>query len=72
MPEDLNDAVLQLTNTKIVLRSEESVLERLGVKAEERRFLVTAEAGGVAHVRSFAYRYPPVYIKFSPNAYHVG
>jgi hypothetical protein len=36
-PDDLNNLILQLTNTKIALRSEEGVLERVGLKdyAEE-------------------------------------
>jgi len=70
MPDDLNDAVLQLTNTKIILRSEEKVLERLGVPSTERRFLATAVAG-LAHASSFAYRYP-IYVRIRPAAYHVG
>ncbi|MGC9227666.1 ATP-binding protein [Caldivirga sp.] len=70
IPDDLNDAVLQLTNTKIVLRSDERVLERLNVPQSERRFLTVADAG-VAYVKSFTYKYP-LYIKVNPMAYHVG
>ncbi len=70
MPTDLNDAVIQLTNTKIVLRSDEKVLERLGIPSSERRFLTTATAG-LAYVTTFAYRYP-VYVRITPRAYHVG
>jgi len=69
-PDDLNDAVLQLTNTKIILRSDEKVLERLGVPSTERRFLTTALTG-LAHVRSFAYRYP-LYVRVKAMAHHVG
>ncbi len=70
IPDDLNDAVLQLTNTKIVLRSDERVLERLNVPQSERRFLTIADAG-VAYVKSFIYKHP-LYIKVNPIAYHVG
>lgn len=70
MPDDLNDAIIQLTNTKVILRSDEKVLERLGIPARERRFLTTAPTG-LAYVRSFAYRYP-IYVAFKPQAYHVG
>ncbi len=70
VPDDLNDAVLQLTNTKIVLRSDEKVLERLNVPQSERRFLTVADAG-VAYVKSFTYKYP-LYVKVKPIAYHVG
>jgi hypothetical protein len=66
----LNDVVLQLTNTKIILRSEEKVLERLGVPSTERRFLAMAVAG-LAYVSSFAYKYP-IYARIKPAAYHVG
>jgi DNA helicase HerA-like ATPase len=69
MPSDLNDAVLQLTNTKIILRSDEKVLETLGVPSSERRFLTTA-ATGLAFINSFAYKYP-IYVKVRMTAYHV-
>ncbi|ADN50545.1 ATP-binding protein [Vulcanisaeta distributa] len=70
MPDDLNDAIIQLTNTKVILRSDEKVLERLGVPTRERRFLSIAPTG-LAYVKGFAYRYP-IYIAFKPQAYHVG
>jgi len=69
MPSDLNDAVLQLTNTKIILRSDEKVLETLDVPSNERRFLTTA-ATGLAFINSFAYKYP-IYVKVRMTAYHV-
>jgi DNA helicase HerA-like ATPase len=70
MPDDLNDAVMQLANTKIVLRSEERVLERLGVPPQERRFLAAAPAG-LAYVKSFALRHP-VYVRIAPRSFHLG
>ncbi|AAL62580.1 conserved hypothetical protein [Pyrobaculum aerophilum str. IM2] len=70
MPDDLNDVVIQLANTKIVLRSDQKVLEKLGVPAAERRFLTKADRG-LAYVQSYAYRHP-VYVKVSKNAAHLG
>lgn len=70
MPDDLNDVVLQLTNTKIVLRSDERVLEKLGVPPRERRFLMVSESG-LAYARSFVYKHP-VYFRFDVKTVHVG
>ncbi|NPB00100.1 MAG: ATP-binding protein [Crenarchaeota archaeon] len=70
-PDDLNDLVLQLTNTKIILRSEEKILEKLGVPAKERRILILAPPG-LAYVRSFIYRMP-ILVKLDPaKTIHVG
>ena len=69
-PDDLNNTVLQLTNTKIIFRSEERILEKLGVPSSERRFL-SAAATGLAYVKSMAYRHP-IYVRIRPEAYHVG
>jgi len=70
MPEDLNNAIIQLTNTKMILRSDEFVLESLNVPSKERRFISLA-GPGLIYVRSFMYR-QPVYIKASINKYHFG
>nr|WP_232203743.1 ATP-binding protein [Caldivirga maquilingensis] len=70
MPDDLNDAVLQLTNTKVILRSDERVLEKLGIPTSERRFLTVTDAG-IGYVKSYAMKYP-IYIKFEPKAFHLG
>ncbi len=70
-PDDLNDLVLQLTNTKIVLRSEEKILEKLGVPSQERRTLMLAHPG-LAYVRSFVYKMP-IFVKLEPaKTIHVG
>ena len=70
-PDDLNDLVLQLTNTKIVLRSEEKILEKLGVPSQERRALVLAPPG-LAYVRSFVYKVP-IFVRLEPaKVIHVG
>ncbi|CCC81900.1 ATP-binding protein [Thermoproteus tenax] len=70
MPDDLNDVVLQLANTKVVLRSDLKVLEKLGVPAGDRRFIAYAERG-LAYFASFAYRYP-LYVKVKKRAVHFG
>ncbi|MGC8994504.1 MAG: ATP-binding protein [Pyrobaculum sp.] len=70
MPDDLNDVVIQLANTKIVLRSDPRVLEKLGVPPAERRFLSKAERG-VAYVQSYAYRHP-IYVKVAKRTTHLG
>ena len=70
MPDDLNDVVLQLTNTKVVLRSDEKVLEKLGVPARDRRFLAVAETG-LAWVKSYAFK-RPVYVRIKANVTHLG
>ncbi len=44
MPDDLNPLVLQLSNTKIVMRNEENVLEKLGFE-DYADILLTAPAG---------------------------
>ncbi|BFH74058.1 ATP-binding protein [Sulfurisphaera javensis] len=44
MPEDLNPLILQLSNTKIVMRNEENVLEKLGFE-DYADILLTAQAG---------------------------
>ncbi len=70
-PDDLNDLVLQLTNTKVILRSEEKMLEKLGVPAKERRILMLAPPG-LAYVRTFIYRMP-ILVKLDPaKTIHVG
>ncbi|WP_054853265.1 ATP-binding protein [Vulcanisaeta distributa] len=53
-PDDLNPLILQLTNTKIALRSEESVLERVGLK--EYAGEITYAQDGVAVMKSYALR----------------
>lgn len=70
MPDDLNDVVIQLANTKIVLRSDEKILEKLGVPPAERRFLAVAEKG-LAYIWGFAYRHP-IYVKIQKKAVHLG
>ncbi|MGC9171025.1 MAG: ATP-binding protein [Thermoproteus sp.] len=70
MPDDLNDVVIQLANTKVVLRSDQKVLEKLGVPASERRFLASADKG-LAYVQSYVYRHP-IYVKVQKSAVHLG
>jgi len=70
-PDDLNDLVIQLTNTKIILRSDEKILEKLGVPSQERRALVLAPPG-LAYIKSFIYR-TPIFVKLTPpRTLHVG
>ncbi|WP_066795271.1 ATP-binding protein [Caldivirga sp. MU80] len=53
-PDDLNNLILQLTNTKIALRSEGHVLERVGLR--EYSSEVTYAQDGVAVVKSYVFR----------------
>ena len=63
-PADLNDLVIQLTNTKIALRSEPKVLERVDM-AEYAGELAYAQSG-VAVAKSFIYRTHAVTFKTLP------
>jgi DNA helicase HerA-like ATPase len=63
-PADLNDLVLQLTNTKIAMRSEPRVLERVGM-AEYAGELAYAQSG-VAVAKSFVFRTHAVTLKALP------
>jgi len=64
-PQDLNPIVVQLTNTKITLRSDKQVLERLGIPLEYRRILEIAP-DRVGLVRSHFYRTHYVLFKTTP------
>jgi Predicted ATPase len=64
-PEDLNDLVLTLTNTKIALRSEEESLKRIGMDQFSNFLRVAPTGAGV--MRTFAYRVPE--ILFRANKY---
>jgi DNA helicase HerA-like ATPase len=63
-PADLNDLVIQLTNTKIAMRSEPKVLERVDM-AEYAGELASAQSG-VAVAKSFIYRTHAVAFKTLP------
>ena len=63
-PADLNDLVIQLTNTKIAMRSELKVLERVDM-AEYAGELAYAQSG-VAVAKSFVYRTHAVTFKILP------
>ncbi len=63
-PADLNDLVIQLTNTKIAMRSEPKVLERVDM-AEHAGELAYAQSG-VAVAKSFIYRTHAVTFKTLP------
>lgn len=54
MPEDLNPLVIQLSNTKVVFRSDESVLESFGLR--EYGQLLRIAPSGVAVAKSYAFR----------------
>ena len=70
-PDDLNDLVLQLTNTKVILRSEEKILEKLHIPSNERKILTMA-IPGLAYIKSFIYRIP-IFVKLHPpKTVHVG
>ena len=70
VPEDLNDVVLQLANTRVVLRSDLKVLEKLAVPPSERRFLAVADRG-LAYVWGYAFKHP-VYVKVAKRVAHFG
>ena len=63
-PADLNDLVIQLTNTKIAMRSEPKVLERVDM-SEYAGELAYAQSG-VAVAKSFIYRTHAVTFKTLP------
>jgi len=63
-PADLNDLVIQLTNTKIAMRSEPKVLERVDM-AEYAGELAYAQSGA-AVTKSFVYRTHAVTFKTLP------
>ncbi len=63
-PDDLNNLVLQLTNTKIALRSEESILERVGLKEYTNE--ITYAQDGVAIVKSYALRTHTIIMRALP------
>jgi DNA helicase HerA-like ATPase len=63
-PADLNDLVIQLTNTKIAMRSEPKVLERVDM-AEYAGELAYAQSGA-AVAKSFIYRTHAVTFKTLP------
>ena len=63
-PADLNDLVIQLTNTKIAMRSEPKVLERVDM-AEYAGELAYAQSGA-AVAKSFVYRTHAVTFKTLP------
>ena len=63
-PNDLNDLVLQLTNTKVVLRSEESILEKIGLK--EYASEVAYAQDGVAIIKSYVLRTHTLAIRTLP------
>lgn len=54
MPEDLNPLVTQLSNTKVVFRSDETVLESFGLR--EYSQLLRIAPNGVAIAKSYAFR----------------
>jgi DNA helicase HerA-like ATPase len=59
-PADLNDLVIQLTNTKIAMRSEPKVLERMA------EYAGAYAQSGVAVAKSFIYRTHAVTFKTLP------
>lgn len=70
-PADLNDLVIQLTNTKVAFRSEEQVLEKIGM--EETAAELTYAQNGVAVVKSYALRTHMLAIKgYPPMTEHRG
>jgi DNA helicase HerA-like ATPase len=63
-PDDLNGLILQLTNTKIALRSEEQILEKVGLK--EHAGEITYAQDGIAVIKSYALRTHTITIKALP------
>ncbi|BCU68799.1 hypothetical protein [Stygiolobus caldivivus] len=62
MPQDLNELILQLTNTKVIMRNNKDVLEDMGAK-EYIDMLVSAPPG-LALVKSI--RFNDVLMQTSP------
>ncbi len=54
-PSDVSKVILQLTNTKIALRCEEDILEKVGIPKELREFLSNTK-DRIAVIRSYAFR----------------
>ena len=68
-PEDLNDLVLQLTNTKIGLRSEREVLERIGMSEFSSDLRVAPSGVGV--MKSPALRCQALFFRsYPPQCFH--
>jgi hypothetical protein len=63
-PEDLNNLILQLTNTKIALRSEEGVLERVGLKDYAEELVYAPD--GVSVIKSYVFRTHAITMKTLP------
>ena len=63
-PEDLNNLILQLTNTKIALRSEEGVLERVGLKVYAEELVYAPD--GVSVIKSYVFRTHAITMKTLP------
>ena len=63
-PDDLNGLVLQLTNTKIALRSEGQILEKIGLKEMANEIAYAQD--GVAVIKSYALRTHTIMIKALP------
>ncbi len=70
-PSDLNDLVIQLTNTKIGLRSESKILERIGIREYAEELIYAPDGFGV--ILSPAYRTHYISFKsYPPQVYHRG
>jgi len=63
-PEDLNNLILQLTNTKIALRSEEGVLEKVGLKDYAEELVYAPD--GVSVIKSYVFRTHAISMKTLP------
>jgi hypothetical protein len=63
-PEDLNNLILQLTNTKIALRSEEGVLEKVGLKDYAEELVYAPD--GVSVIKSYVFRTHAITMKTLP------
>ncbi len=68
-PEDLNNLILQLTNTKIGLRSDIHVLEKVGLKEYANELIYALDGVGV--VKSYVYKTHTITFRsLQPQTYH--
>lgn len=68
-PEDLNDLILQLTNTKIGLRSEESVLRNIGLEDFSEELKVAPSGVGV--IKTPIIKCHTIFFRsYPPQCYH--
>lgn len=63
-PQDLNDLVIELANTKIALRSDEDTLRKIGMERHAKRLETAPEGMGV--IKTHGYRSPEIIFRTIP------